>query len=106
VVGLLETLAWEVATFRHWDDEAVTRKPVAWLFAEYERMAEAKWRATTERIAATQTGVGRALAQALGKGDLPDLPDYEEILKMRQPEQDRLPAWMEKFEEANEGRRM
>ena len=103
---LLETLAWEVATFRHLPDEAVTQKPVVWLFAEYERVAEARWRGTTEQIAATQTGVGRALAQAFGKGDLPDLPDYDEIVESSKPLEDRLPAWHKAFEQANEGRRI
>ena len=100
---MLETLAFEVATFRHLPDDAVVHRPVSWLLAEYERVAEARWRATTEQVVAVQLGVSRALAAALGGKGLKELPTYEELLEEQGRPEEQLPAWQRRFEQVNVG---
>ena len=56
----------------------------------------------TEEVLAVQLGVGRALAQAFGKGNLPDLPEYDEVIGGSS--RSSLPNWMKQFENANPGR--
>jgi hypothetical protein len=95
---------WEVAVYRHLPDEAIRQRPASWLFAEYERVAEAQWRQVTVQVMAVETGVGRALAQALGGKSPPDLPDYDDLVARASSRKDRLPAWQRAYERANPGR--
>jgi len=97
-------LAWEIAVHRHLPDESIRQRPAAWLFAEYQRVAEAQWRQTTVWGMAVETGVGRALSQALGGKKPPDLPDYNELTAQVPSRKDRLPAWHHVFERANPDR--
>ena len=95
---------WEVATYRHLSDESIRQRSAAWLFAEYERVAEAQWRRTTLWVMAVETGVGRALSQALGGKKPPDLPDYDELVAEASQVRKRLPAWQYVYERANPDR--
>ncbi len=108
---LLEAMLFEVASFRAVTDEYVHRKPVGWLFSQYEAVQRTQWAAWREQVTAVEVGVNRALAVALSgkkKVKLPPLPTWSEVrdkTKGAQQQQRRQrPAWMEKFEEINRDR--
>lgn len=93
-----------MATFRHLPNEAITIYSVPWLFAEYERVAEARWNDTAQTVAAVQLGVTRSLAVMLGSGKPDELPTYKELLEQQRKErgQDQeKPAWMLEYERVN-----
>lgn len=94
-------MVFDVAVFRHLaDDEIIARLP-AWLFGQHERIARFRWGQQMQAVQAAEAGTLRALAHAFSKSHVPDLQTYDEAMRENGSEADRLPSWMDKFEQAN-----
>lgn len=103
---LIENLLFDVATYRRLPDEAITFRPPAWLFDQYERVQRARWGEFNSAVTASEMGVLRGLARAFSKdAHPPDLPTYDDWLAEQTGDNKRLPAWMDKFEDVNRNRR-
>jgi hypothetical protein len=97
-------MAFEVAIALHISETEALAYPASQLVHRYEWIEEAEWQRVVSAISATETGVGRALLQALA-GKSPDkLPTYDEVLRRQRHERPPLPDWQQDFEEANRDR--
>lgn len=97
-------MVFEVAIGLRISETEARAYPAHKLVERLEWLLEKQWNDTTAQIAATQTGVARALGAAFGNKKLPDLPTYEETLMKQRGERGPLPDWMVSFEEANKDR--
>lgn len=54
-------------------------------------------------VRAVELGTARAITQAFSskRVNLPELPDFDAMLRANLPPEARMPAWMRRFEEAN-----
>lgn len=77
--------------------------PVGELLPLYRRILRYEWDGHIATIRAQEMAVGMALLQTFNakKVTMPKLPTFDELLRSKLPLEERLPAWMRKFEAAN-----
>jgi hypothetical protein len=94
-----------VAAFHRLPDQEVGAWSVPRLLRQIDRVAEARWAELQELSLAVDLGTTRALARAFG-GEPPELADWQEARAMARQRNAPLclPEWMQRFEEANQGR--
>jgi hypothetical protein len=101
-------MIFEVASYRALTDDWIHRRPVSWLFDQYERVQRAKWGEWVEGVSAIEVGVirgGSALMSDPKKPvRLPPLPRWDEIQGRKASAERQLtgrPAWFDRYERAN-----
>ena len=102
---LLETLLFEVASFRSVTDEYVWSKPVGWLFSQYDLVQRAKWDRWVEGVAGMELAVVRGVAVTFSGSKkparLPPLPTWSELQERKRETARVKPDWILRFEQAN-----
>ena len=97
-------MAAQIATYRDLPLAEVLDWRIGRLIRTYEAVQRQQYDRFLEQVQGVEMGALRALAAAFGKGQLPDLPSYEEAHgKQTQQQTATLPPFLAKVVEANTG---